>query len=394
MSHNTIFEHIPNLKYFRLRDSVFNQDIHVQINVIPDIVEDLHYYDDEGEHLWRKGSPAIKRLTIIQSYMALKDFHFPEGLVELIVTMVDFAKVSEEIIRFPSTLKRLILGSQSLEPPRSVEFPSGLERLSLKIVEGEWISMQPLRLPNLLKELYLHVDHGYLSPHKSDLVVACTELPETSESLDIKNIECPTLPQGLKELKIKTLARLSHFPPNLEHLEYDMANSYQPVLNWYEELNLLLPSALRYLRLKFHSHCRLNMNINLPELEHVEYHNCHGPVPSSVKSVTFCPRERYRDFAVPYGVRKLKTEFNLKEYPDSILDLEIENFYPRTAPPFPKNVRYLGLCGKSDFHINDLKLPPSLYKLSGTFDKEELQKFNLKARKPFGVLAEAIHSGE
>lgn len=29
-----------------------------------------------------------------------------------------------------------------------------------------------------------------------------------------------------------------------------------------------------------------------------------------------------------------------------------------------------------------------LYKLSGTFDREELQEFNLNARKPFRVLAE------
>lgn len=57
-------------------------------------------------------------------------------------------------------------------------------------------------------------------------------------------------------------------------------------------------------------------------------------ISTSVKSLFVKSKSELEleDFRVPYGVRELRTQFNLKEYPDSLLDLE---FDPRTAPQFP-----------------------------------------------------------
>lgn len=123
------------------------------------------------------------------------------------------------------------------------------------------------------------------------------------------------------------------------------------------------------------------------------FENCCVPVPPSVMSVTFYrPRvKRFEGVVVPYGVKRLQVLFNLKEYPDSILNLRIHEFDPLTAPPFPKTLRYLGLYGTNGVHnIKDLMLPPSLYRLYGTFDEKELQEFNLRAQK--SSLPEDVHS--
>lgn len=83
---------------------------------------------------------------------------------------------------------------------------------------------------------------------------------------------------------------------------------------------------------------------------------------------------------MPYGVRKLHTSHNLKQYPDSILDLEIDVFDPQVlGPPFPKNLRSLGIHGEFEFEIDEVDLPPSFNKLYGPFDKQELREFNLRA---------------
>lgn len=66
-----------------------------------------------------------------------------------------------------------------------------------------------------LKEITLNVlDLG--------LEATCTRFPETLEYLDIRNMDCPTSPQGLKVLTITTPHRLIQFPPNLEHPDYSI----------------------------------------------------------------------------------------------------------------------------------------------------------------------------
>lgn len=125
----------------------------------------------------------------------------------------------------------------------------------------------------------------------------------------------------------------------------------------------------------------------------LEYSYC--PVPTSVKSLEIHSKSPawFEDFVVPYGVRKLLTDYNLKEYPDSILDLEIKNFVTQSAPPFPKNLRYLTLNWTwGVFKLKALDLPPCRYNLSGRFGIKTLQEFNLKARKSSLDLAEEIHS--
>lgn len=162
--------------------------------------------------------------------------------------------------------------------------------------------------------------------------------------------------------------------------------------------------------LKLHANldCTFKINLNLPVLEHVALDHCCVPVIPSVLSVvinTYSP-ERSKHFVVPNGVRKLQTDYNLKEYPDSILDLEILEFDPQTAPPFPRSLRYLRLDGRNfcskfyglDGHgrnllqFKDIEFPPSLYMLSGAFDERELREFNLRARKTYENLTQDMHS--
>lgn len=181
-------------------------------------------------------------------------------------------------------------------------------------------------------------------------------------------------------MKISTLERLIHLPPTLEHLYHVFDNWMMHYISWkngLRELRFHLPSTLRLLMLHCRVDCRLNLKINLPVLEDLELYNCRGPVFLWVKSsllISNCPRTA-KDHKVAYGVRKLQTDFNLKEYPDSILELEIMRFDPRT------NLRYLRLHWRNVLNIKDIELPASFYKLSGNFAYEQLQEYNLKARK-------------
>lgn len=207
-----IFKHMPNLKSLEL--DYCELDIHQ--DDFPVTLEELTFVQTNGEHIWRNLSPPLKKLTLksIESSLDFQEFHFPEGLVELDFDFVDFRDFPEDDIRFPPTLKKLLLNCRNIGSPRSFEFPSGIESLSLEIFE--WDLLEPIIFEYGLKELTLHVDNV------EDSFVACERLPETLEYLDIANIECPPLPQGLKVFKIETLERLSHFPPNLEQLDYSV----------------------------------------------------------------------------------------------------------------------------------------------------------------------------
>lgn len=102
----------------------------------------------------------------------------------------------------------------------------------------------------------------------------------------------------------------------------------------------------------------------------MELHISSCPDISSIKLaiVYFHKMARFKHFAIPFGVRKVRREYILKEYPDSIHDLEIKNIYPRMGPKFPKNLRYLTLFRKNGILIiNDLELTRSIYKVSGKF---------------------------
>lgn len=126
--HKSMFKHTQNLKSLELFYCDLLQDTHPV--VLPSTIEELKCTNSEGEHIWRNGSPALKKLSLISRDINLKDFQFPEGLVELTIGEIDLNKFSGEDIKFPSTLKKLILRVRSLGYPRSIEFPVGLECLS------------------------------------------------------------------------------------------------------------------------------------------------------------------------------------------------------------------------------------------------------------------------
>lgn len=77
----------------------------------------------------------------------------------------------------------------------------------------------------------------------------------------------------------------------------------------------------------------------------MEIYNSCGPILPSIESFISNSNSPAgsEDVMIPYG--KLQTGYNLKEYPDGILDLEIKGLNPRTAPPFHKKLRYLRLIG-------------------------------------------------
>lgn len=301
--HNSMFKHILNLKSLELFHCQLHQD--TQQVALPDTIEELICVQTEGEQLWRMVTPSLKKLTLNGLKINLKEFRFPEGLVELGICFIDFSKFSGEDIKLPSTLKKLILRVGSLGSLRSIEFPSWLESLTLETFH--WQPMEPFTFPHTLRALTLQVHNV------DDLVVVCEKLPLTLEYLDIRNIECPTLPQELKVLKFMTLDRLSQFPPNLEQLQFSFQNDYCNENMYDDKLSFQLPSTLRYLGLYCRIYCRFEMNLNLLNFEHMELYKSCGPVPPLVKSIVFHPRSatRFDDFVAPYGVRKLHTVYTL-----------------------------------------------------------------------------------
>lgn len=353
----------PSLKYLELWLSDLSQV------VFPDTLEELMC----SKNKWGNGNvkfpPGLKKLKFLNENINLEDFYFPEGLTELILIWFDPITLPGERLLWPSTLKRLELSCISIESEESVEFPSGLE--SLDIMLGDRILPYYLvnfRYPPHLKELSIHgckVDASHVA-----------KLPATLESLCIicDRLGDTKLPLGLKLLSIFTFDPIVQFPPKLEHLEYHFENLIR------QQLNFNFPSSLRKLVLSCTKFC--TFNLSLPDLEYMELDTCFGVAPSSVKTLKLIDGgDKYRNFDVPNGVTDLEVPCPLKKYPDSIIKLSISGFEPRKAVPFPKKLRYLNLSGKKVFlEIKDVKVPPSVGKISGSFPFWEIENFNARAR--------------
>lgn len=198
--YENVFKHILNLNTLELIGCSFQDG---QQESFPGTRGE--FSEPEGVHKRRKVLPTLKKLTISKDNFDLKETRFPEGLVELTVSYIDFRNVAGEEIKFPSSLKKLKLTCSSLNSLGIVEFPSGLESLSLGI--SNWTPIEPIRFPPYLKELTLNVSLTVRS-----LADPCGLLPATLEYLDINNIKCPKLPKGLKVLKIMTFDRITQFP--------------------------------------------------------------------------------------------------------------------------------------------------------------------------------------
>lgn len=100
----------------------------------------------------------------------------------------------------------------------------------------------------------------------------------------------------------------------------------------------------------------------------------------------------FDSFVVPFGVMELEESHPLKKYPDGITDLKIENFVPRRAPPFPKNLRYLYLDGAYDVNNRiGLKLPPSLFYLAGRFNEQEREEIHWRFRDAVDLTRDASY---
>lgn len=104
--HKNMFKHTPNLNTFQLIRFTFRVSLH---DNHPVSLEELKCLGTEAEHSWRRGPLALEKLTIRKKDIKLKELHFPEGLVKLNLCNFDFKKVEGESIRFPSSLKSLLL---------------------------------------------------------------------------------------------------------------------------------------------------------------------------------------------------------------------------------------------------------------------------------------------
>lgn len=350
--------------------------------VLPPTLQELTIDLSEGVQFWGKFPPALKKLTIGEGVINLSGYYFPEGLFELDVAHVDFRQFGGEDVRWPSSLKKLIMGCGRFAPLRS-NFPSGPEILSLCI--ENWDSVGAIPFPQHLQELTLHSETG------NDFDITGFKFPSTLEYLDIRfsSMDCSKFPEGLKVLKIETSDSLSMFPTNLEHLRcYFMNNDRQ-------HLRFRFPSTLRILELECSSYCTFELNLDLPDLEYMELSNCCGPAPSSVKTLKLMANysgSPFDSFVVPFGVTELEVSHSLKKYPDSFIDLKIENFVPRRSPPFPKNLRYLYLDGAYDVNNRmGLKLPPSLFSLDGRFNEQEREEIHWRFRDAVNLTRDASY---
>lgn len=280
----------------------------------------------------------------------------PEGLVELAIGGIVAP------MRMPTTLKKLKLDRISASR-NSIELPSGLESLFLKFYDIEELSK--IRFPTNLK--YLTLSECFVDPS----VVA--RFPSSLVSLEYMcdEFDGSALPRGLKVLKVTTNQHSNQFPPTLEELDYLLRNERKQRLQFHFTSTLV--------RLAIRCTTQSILKMNCPNLESVELENCCGPVPSTVKTLIMTSQSAdnpFMNFVAPTRVRKLTLTHPLKKYPDSVLELKIEHFSPHGAPPFPKNVRYLGLArGSNELHIKDLKIPPSVYLLGGNISDHQLSKF-------------------
>lgn len=374
-----ILQNVPRLKSLEIEHSDLSSVF------LPVTLEELLCHSDE---MLLRGRilPALKKLEIIVGHLKSDVGQFPRGVVDL---EVEYWKVTGDFLMWPSGLKKLHLSCRSFDSPRIPALPTTLESLSLLYHCYHTIVVA---FPRDLKELTLMTNEGGACD------VATARFPVTLEYLDMncKNVDSSRLPQGLKVLKVRTQNCLTQFTPNLEHLEYEFRISEK----WdhfsdrnldYQHLRFQFPVTLRILKLACDVYYTFQLNLDLPELELMELYNFCGPAAPSVKTVKLSSLydgtkfdRLFYHFAVPDGVRKLEAPHPLKEYPDSITDLQIRLFDPQTAPPFPKSLRHLTL-EKPFSVIEGITLPPSLCKVhfvSGVINKSKA----IQIPRPFGIL--------
>lgn len=141
-----MFKHITNLKSLTI-SSIKRGEIHQ--GSLPGTLEELTLLATQGILFWKKVPRAVKKLTLY--YTAIDLSLVPEGVIDLTVICFDFKPFAGQHIRFPSTLKIMMLSCGSLVYPKSIEFPDELETLTLEI-KSEKLKRR-FKYPPRLKEL-------------------------------------------------------------------------------------------------------------------------------------------------------------------------------------------------------------------------------------------------
>lgn len=321
--------------------------------------------DNEWKNGRLKFPRRLKKLQLLNENISIEKLDFPEGLEDLTIVYHDAVAVGEQL-RFPSTVKNLELKFSSITSQESVEFPSALETLCVTLGDQWPYPKVNFRFPSNLKELTL--SRCKLDGSHIDM------LPSSLQNLDITcdTLEGRSLPQGLRNLGISTLDCVKHFPPNLETLSYIFQTEKQ------QHVYFNFPSTLRKLEFACYEFC--TFDLNLPPLESMELDKCCGAAPPTVRTLKLVHGgDQYRNFIIPSGVTELEVSCPLKNYPDSIIILSIGEFEPRKAAPLPKNLRYLNLSGTKDLYLKDIRIPPSVDNLSGSFPFWEIERFKSKA---------------
>lgn len=323
---------------------------------------------------------SLKKLIFLNAKYGLDEYPLPEGLEELAFTRCHGNNAEEKSLSLPKNLKKLCFVYCDLSDFRiPLDFPDSdewrrtflrgrdIQRLEeLKPVE-EVFPAEKFELPASLTWLALHgckVDSAHVA-----------KFPAALKHLDFccATWEGSSLPQDLREMNIVTEQHTTQFPPNLEELEYSLSNEDR------QDLNFQLPPTLRKLTIKCINECTFELNPPFPELEYTKMENCCGPVALTEKLVLNDIPSICEGFVVPFGVRELKTSCPLMDYPDSILDLEIYGFDSLTSPPLPENLRYLTLHSPLLSDIHEIKIPRSVYKISG-FNSLQAQVIESRAR--------------
>lgn len=337
----------------------------VSLIVLPDTLQELLCSDNEWKNGRLKFPRHLKKLQLLNESISIEKLDFPEELEDLTIVCHDAVAVGERL-RFPSTVKKLELNFSSITSQESVEFPGALETLCVTLGDQWPYPKANFRFPSNLKELTL----SRCKLDGSDIDM----LPSSLQNLDITcdTLEGRSLPRGLKHLGISTLDCIKNFPPNLESLFYVFQTEKQ------QHLYFNFPSTLRKLELACYEFC--TFDLNLPPLESMELDKCCGAAPPTVRTLKLVyGGDKYRNFIVPIGVTELEVCCPLKNYPDSIITLSIGEFEPRMTAPLPTNLRYLNLTGTKDLYLKDIRIPPSVDKLSGSFPFWEIERFKSKA---------------
>ncbi|SGZ57754.1 CIC11C00000005230 [Sungouiella intermedia] len=344
---------------------------------------------DSGE-LWRQFPPGLKKLKLVSNVDTfLNDFTFPDQLTDLTFDSDDFEDPDIVLLQWPTSLKRLDLSNNAITSLVGVSLPRCLEVLRLEFCQI--YTLENVNLPSLLKQLYLKgnplstMDNVKL-PNLRILDISANPNSNSENIESLSKVQFPSLleklvaedqpvsdwsstllPTGLKVLLIQTSEHpLSlTFPPTLEVLHLKFPESSDSSI-----FDLKLPTTLYLLEVKNGISKRIPWN--LPYLKDMTMVNLTGNVliPDTVKTLSLESQDwsLFRNLKVPYGVEKLKVSCLLKEYPDTVVDLDIENFDTHGDVQMPLQLRSLRV-NTCDFTgpipEENLKLPKTLQRLEG-----------------------------